>query len=140
MTSLAGGVQGARAGFSAQVKPVLLGALSAGAIPVALFSAFLLAAGVSPIDAFSAMVQSAVGTSYGFGEVLVRAAPFALTALAAAIPARAGLINVGAEGQLVFGALFSAALATALGDVGPIGLPFLHEVGRRARKTFRREF
>ena len=28
MTSLAGGVQGARAGFSAQVKPVLLGALS----------------------------------------------------------------------------------------------------------------
>jgi len=90
--------------------------------PVLLFALFLLAAGVSPIEAFAAMAQSSIGSSYGMGEMLVRAAPFALTALATAIPARAGLLNVGAEGQLVFGALGAAAMAAILGDAGAGGL------------------
>lgn len=103
--------------------------LAAAGIPVLLFSLFLLAAGVLPFDAFGAMAQSAFGSGYGISEVVVRAAPFGLTALATAIPARAGLINVGAEGQLVFGALFAAALATALGDAGMGAIPLLVVAG-----------
>ena len=39
-----------------------------------------------------------------FGDVLVKATPIVLCALAVAIPARAGLWNLGGEGQLMMGA------------------------------------
>ncbi|MSQ28060.1 MAG: ABC transporter permease [Dehalococcoidia bacterium] len=110
-------------------KPIAQRFGVAAVLPVALFALFLMLAGVAPIDTFAAMLQSSVGSSYGIGEVLVRAAPFALTALAAVIPARAGLLNVGAEGQLVCGGLGVAAMAFALGDVSPAGIPLLIVAG-----------
>ena len=103
-------------------RSVLLSSLTAVALPFGLFSLFLIAAGVAPWDAFPAMIRSSVGTTYGLGEMLLRAAPFVFTALATAIPAKAGLLNVGAEGQLVCGALGAAALAAILGDAGLPGL------------------
>lgn len=51
--------------------------------------------------------------------VVTRSVPFMLTALAVALPARAGLINVGGEGQVFIGAVFGAAFAKFAGD----GLP-----------------
>ena len=48
--------------------------------------------------------------------VVIRSVPFILTALAVALPARAGLINVGGEGQLLVGA---AAAGVAATDVAP---------------------
>ncbi len=51
--------------------------------------------------------------------VVTRSAPFILAALAVALPARAGLINVGGEGQLFLGAIMGAAVAKIVGD----GLP-----------------
>ncbi|MEK7215430.1 MAG: ABC transporter permease, partial [Chloroflexota bacterium] len=110
-------------------KLIAQGFGGAAVLPVVLFAVFLMLAGVPPIDTFGAMLQSSVGSSYGIGEVLVRAAPFALTALAAAIPARAGLLNVGAEGQLVCGGLGVAAMAAALGDASPAGIPLLIAAG-----------
>ena len=53
-----------------------------------------------------------------FGEVLVKAAPLVLAALAVAVPARAGLVNVGGEGQVVMGAVAAAGVALAL-DADP---------------------
>lgn len=53
--------------------------------------------------------------------VVTRSVPFILAALAVALPARAGLINVGGEGQIFFGAIFGAALAKIIGD----GLPLV---------------
>jgi ABC-type uncharacterized transport system permease subunit len=44
-------------------------------------------------------------------DTIVRATPFILTGLAVAVPARAGLINVGGEGQLAMGAAGAAAMA-----------------------------
>jgi len=44
-------------------------------------------------------------------DALVRATPFILTGLAVAVPARAGLVNVGGEGQLFMGAAGAAAVA-----------------------------
>lgn len=51
--------------------------------------------------------------------VITRSVPFILAALAVALPARAGLINVGGEGQIFIGAVFGAAWAKIVGD----GLP-----------------
>jgi simple sugar transport system permease protein len=53
--------------------------------------------------------------------VITRSVPFILAALAVALPARAGLINVGGEGQIFIGAVFGAAAVKLLGD----GLPLL---------------
>ncbi len=87
--------------------------------PMLIFALFLLAVGADPIRTYRAMYLSALGDSYGIGEVLLRAAPFILAALATALPARTRLINVGAEGQIAIGALTTAAAAMIMGDRFP---------------------
>ena len=65
-----------------------------------IFGAFLLAKGANPIEVYQAMWQSIAGDTNSIGELLVQSAPFLLAALAVAVPARAGLFNIGGEGQL----------------------------------------
>jgi ABC-type uncharacterized transport system permease subunit len=79
--------------------------------PFVIYGLFLLCYGVNPVDLYVSMVESTFGDLYGFGEVLLKATPFMLTGLAAALPAKAGLVNVGGEGQLAIGALFSTWFA-----------------------------
>jgi simple sugar transport system permease protein len=74
------------------------------AIGVAIFAAILYLDGKNAIDALRAMWTNSVGTEFGRQEILVKLIPFGLTAAAVAIPARAGLINVGGEGQFYMGA------------------------------------
>ncbi len=52
-------------------------------------------------------------------DVLIRSCPLLLTALAVAIPARTGLVNVGGEGQFVLGACGAAVFATAVSESTP---------------------
>jgi ABC-type uncharacterized transport system permease subunit len=54
------------------------------------------------------VLQSTFGSVRGFTEVLVIMIPLMFCALAVAIPARIGMVNVGAEGQLYIGAIFAA--------------------------------
>ncbi|RIE01686.1 ABC transporter permease [Cohnella faecalis] len=75
--------------------------------PFVVYGLFLLCYGVNPVDLYVSMVKSTFGDLYGLGEVLLKATPFVLTGLAAALPAKAGLVNVGGEGQLAIGALFA---------------------------------
>jgi general nucleoside transport system permease protein len=56
------------------------------------------------------------GNTYGFSELFVRMTPLLFTALAVALPARIGLINVGGEGQLYMGAWLATAGELALQD------------------------
>ncbi|MCD1258558.1 ABC transporter permease [Paenibacillus athensensis] len=79
--------------------------------PFILYGLFLLIYGVNPVELYVSLVKSTFGDLYGFGEVLVKATPILLTGLAAALPARAGLVNVGGEGQLAIGALFTTWFA-----------------------------
>lgn len=63
--------------------------------------------------------------------VITRSAPFILAALAVALPARAGLINVGGEGQIFLGAIMGAAIAKIVGDglPAPVMIPLLLAAG-----------
>jgi simple sugar transport system permease protein len=70
-----------------------------------LAAAFFLLIGRDPVAMLALLVRAAVGDGYAVTESLVKATPILLCALASAIPARLGLISVGAEGQLYFGAL-----------------------------------
>lgn len=87
----------------------------------AIFAAFLVAKGASPLDVYSAMWESIFGSSNSFGELLVQSAPFLLAALAVAVPGRAGLFNIGGEGQLVTGAIGAMVVANLLGNSLPAG-------------------
>ena len=52
-------------------------------------------------------------------DLLIRATPFVLTGLAVAVPARAGLVNIGGEGQFVAGMVLATGGALALDDKLP---------------------
>jgi general nucleoside transport system permease protein len=101
------------------------------ATPLVIFAIFLLIVGANPIELYKIMIHSVFGDFYGFGELLIKATPFILTALATALPAKAGLINVGGEGQLAIGALFSTwAGVFYLHDLpGIIGIPLMMVAG-----------
>jgi ABC-type uncharacterized transport system permease subunit len=58
-----------------------------------------------------AILRNAFGDRLGITETFTRSIPLILTALAAAVPARAGLFNIGAEGQLLAGAIGASYVA-----------------------------
>jgi general nucleoside transport system permease protein len=81
-------------------RPVL-----AAAAFVLLSAAFFAVIGRNPFALIGVVLEAAVGDGYAIGESLVRATPILLCALATALPARVGLISVGAEGQFYAGAI-----------------------------------
>src|SRR5437764_3635024 len=72
------------------------------------FGLVLLLQGRNPLLTYADMFSSTLGGTYGRSEVLVVMVPVLLCALAVALPARVGLVNVGAEGQLYMGAWFAS--------------------------------
>lgn len=86
------------------------------AAALVVFAAFVATRGADPFELYRAMWDSTITNAFGRGQVLTKAAPFALAALAVAVPARAGMINIGGEGQLVIGATAAGGVALALGS------------------------
>jgi len=89
-----------------------------------IFGAFVSLRHINPLSMYHSIWTSTITNRYGFGQVLVKTAPFILAALAVTVPARAGLINIGGEGQLVIGATAAGGVALALGTK-VTGLPAL---------------
>jgi simple sugar transport system permease protein len=76
----------------------------------------MLLAHVSPVDGFGALFDGAFGTREEVAETLVQTTNLLFPALGIAVAFRAGLFNIGAEGQLVLGGL----AAGWLGAVAPL--------------------
>lgn len=70
-----------------------------------IFSIILYTSGLSPVKIFRLLFIGSFGGSYEFSETLVKMTPLLLCALAVALPAKLGLLNIGAEGQLLMGAI-----------------------------------
>lgn len=87
---------------------------------VTLAGGFFVFIGQPPWTMFGEIAQAAIGSGYAIGESLLRATPILLCALATLLPARLGLISVGAEGQLCLGAI--AGTGVMLGWTGPPAL------------------
>ena len=64
----------------------------------------------SPAAALAALRYGAWGTPYNLGSSVTKAVPLLLTGLGVSIAFRAKLWNLGGEGQLILGALSSAAI------------------------------
>ncbi len=71
-----------------------------------------------PITAYAALLEGSLGSMRGIGNTLNATTPLILTGLSVAFAFRAGLFNIGAQGQFFMGA-FVAAVVGAW-----IGLPF----------------
>ena len=81
--------------------------------------------GGSPVLAFSALLRGAFGSVDGFSETLVRTCPLLLCGLAIAISFQTGVWNIGAEGQLLMGALTTAWAGSRLALPGGVGIPVI---------------
>lgn len=73
--------------------------------------------GVDPGQALYAFFVEPLTSRYGWGELGVKATPLILIGVALAIGFRAGVWNIGAEGQLTLGAICGGGVALWLHDV-----------------------
>jgi ABC-type uncharacterized transport system permease subunit len=77
-------------------------------------------AGFDVSDALGAAARGSVGSAYAFfSGTLMRATPLLIVGLAVAVAFRAGVLNIGGEGQLLAGAAAGVAVALA----APAGTP-----------------
>ena len=99
-----------------------------GLYAVCLFVALALAAicvaatGGSWTNVYSAMLDGSVRGPGRWGLTMGLSAPILLVALGTVVSGRAGLVNIGQEGQLVIGSCFASYLAVRLGGPGPLVL------------------
>ncbi len=88
----------------------------AGAI---VLSGLLVAAtGGSATAVFSALLDGSIRSPGAWGLTLTTAAPLLLVAVGTIVATRAGLVNIGQEGQLLIGACFTAYLAVRMPGPG----------------------
>jgi len=92
----------------------LLAVLAAFAVGAVL----ILAVGDDPLETYGLLLGSALSWPDGIGYTLFYATPLVFTGLAVALALRCGLLNIGAEGQLV-----AAAFATAWAGITFAHLP-----------------
>ena len=76
-------------------------------------SIFLLILNINPLDAYTALVKGAFGTTRLVTTTVIKSIPLIFTGLAVTLAYRAGVFNIGAEGQLYMGALLAVWAGTA---------------------------
>ena len=75
----------------------------------AIIGAIILAvSGANPLEAYAALLKGSFGDSAAFGRTLEKATPLVFSGLAVAFAFKAGLFNIGAQGQLLVGAIVAA--------------------------------
>jgi ABC-type uncharacterized transport system permease subunit len=99
-------------------RPVLV-PLAAVLGALAVSTALAALAGATPVEAATALWEGMVGTPYAIGSSLNVAAVLLLVATGFLVAHRAGLVNVGGEGQICVGAV----AATVVGTTLPPGVP-----------------
>jgi general nucleoside transport system permease protein len=85
--------------------------------------------GKSPLTAFHVFFIEPVASVYGLGELLLKATPLMLCALGLTIGFRANVWNIGAEGQLIVGALAGGAVALFASGLGFLAVPVMLVAG-----------
>ncbi|MHB1323399.1 MAG: ABC transporter permease [Coriobacteriia bacterium] len=93
--------------------------LISASLAVVVGSLIIWASGYDPRAAFIALFEGSFGSPKAIGDTLLKATPLILTGLAVAYGFRAGLFNIGAEGQLFLGGLAATWLGLSLA-----GLPW----------------
>lgn len=80
--------------------------------------------GVNPLVAYKVLFTAALGNEQGLTRVMEKSTPLILTGLAVVVGLRAGLFNIGAQGQLLVAAIGAAWAGYAFQLPAIIHLPF----------------
>ncbi|MBV2359131.1 ABC transporter permease [Thalassococcus sp. CAU 1522] len=111
----------------ATVEDLVIVPLFSVAAALILGALIMLATGVDPGTigrSFLALLRGSVGSLHAVSETLTAAAPLVLAGLGLALGFRAGLFNIGAEGQVVMGGLAAVVAGFSLtGTPAIIALP-----------------
>ena len=91
------------------------------AVVLIVFDALALLSGEAPRALLVRALAGTWGTGYGVGQVLYKATPLLLTGLGFRVALRAGLFNIGVEGQLMLGSLAAGVVGASL----PASTPWL---------------
>jgi general nucleoside transport system permease protein len=84
-------------------------------------SVLILAYGENPVAVYTEILEESVGSVDGIGYVLAIATPLIFSALAVAVPFKAGLFNIGVEGQYIVAMVVTAWAEVELGFLpGPL--------------------
>jgi ABC-type uncharacterized transport system permease subunit len=112
--------------------------LAAVVIALLVGGLFIVAVGRDPWSVYGAMVAGVFGSAYGWGQVLFKATPLVFTGLAVAIGFRAGLFNIGAEGQAYLAAFVLGVAGAAMppGIPGIVSVPLLIAVAFAAGAVY----
>ncbi|MFA5139101.1 MAG: ABC transporter permease [Elusimicrobiota bacterium] len=107
---------------------VTVSSLLAGILLASLLFAAL---GVNPAQALARIFSGSFGSVYGLGETVTKAIPLMLIGAGLAVALRGKLWNIGAEGQLLAGAVCATAVALRLKDSlpAPLMIPLLFAAG-----------
>ncbi|HVN84993.1 MAG TPA: ABC transporter permease [Candidatus Binatia bacterium] len=97
--------------------------IAALAAATAVSAVVIAAAGANPAHAFAALLDGAFGSADSLSETLVKTCPLLLCGLAVALAFQTGMWNIGAEGQLLMGALAAAFAGSRLPLPGALGIP-----------------
>jgi len=103
-------------GIVVPIMSVLLALIVAGFVMVA--------SQRNPFNAYAKLFSGAFGSPFNISETLVDSIPFMLSGLAVAFAFRAGLFNIGAEGQFLIGGIASAYVGYKL-NLQPVLLIFV---------------
>jgi simple sugar transport system permease protein len=111
-----------------EASPALTWATPVLAVVLTIVTGFVLflLLGVDPLAALYAMFVSPLASLYGLSELCLKATPLILCATGLAIGFRAGVWNIGAEGQLILGAIFGGGIGLFWSPaLGPLALPVM---------------
>ena len=72
-----------------------------------------------PLEAYGNLLEGAFGSARGIAFTIQAATPLILGGMAVGLGFKAGLFNIGAQGQFLLGALGAAAVGAALASSGP---------------------
>lgn len=89
---------------------------------IALLFLLILSAGASPVETAAKLWDSAFGNPLKFSNTLKETTPLLLAGLAVYIALKAGLFNIGVEGQITIGAICSAMVALRFPGIPGIAL------------------
>lgn len=88
-------------------------------ISLVLAGIIIAAAGYSPVEAYSAMLGGAFGSTYNLAQTAGTAIPLIFAGLAMAVASRAGIFNIGIEGQILAAPCLLPWQAPISGDCPP---------------------
>src|SRR5580692_6029834 len=120
--------------MSARVAPSVVSTVAGVAAGWLALALLVWIYGESPREVIAQLVSGTWGMPYGVGQVLYKATPLLLAGVAVDVALRAGMFNVGAEGQLAVAGLVVGTVGAHLAPAAPgwVALPAVAAAGALA--------